>query len=380
MVIKLNTKTQIMWIILFYCLINFYVLGRESFFLFSLLPIGIYFVRKNAIVIPRIPGLVIYISVLLLATAIGMTKYPISLVERDVFYQFYDFLFLIFGYYTLDYYKGRDKSMWKTICLYLFIVSVVCMAKGVVTIAGGASFLDFRNVFKDESVNISVCLPILLGRRIVYKEVTFSKMKDNIISALWLTQMLLNLGRTAIINFILGLGVFVILGIVSGRLSAKNYFRATLMICAIVGMGAGLILAMPEEITDTLGDKFSNTFSEISSDNVYKNSLEAQQDWRGYEIQCAKKQWSSAKPITQLVGGGNGTLIAIHYMPEHWKDFEQRQNGQLGITLLHNTYYTLLIKAGILGVIALIGWICAFLRTQKHTGKKLEEQDNVVVE
>lgn len=47
-------------------------------------------------------------------------------------------------------------------------------------------------------------------------------------------------------------------------------------------------------------------------------------------------------------------MIYIHYIPDQWKQTVEIQNSQFGVTILHNTYYTLLIKGGLLSVIALL--------------------------
>lgn len=354
MIIKINTKTEIMWIIVVLYFLKVYVLSPELFFLFCLFVIGLYTLKKLAITVPKIPGLIFYVATLILATVIGMTKYPISLIERDVFYEFFSVIYLIIGYYSFDYYKERDKSLWKTACFVLFITSALCVLQGISSVSSGADFATFREKFSQSIGSISFMLPILVGKRYIYKENTFSMFKDNGLIALWLLQILLNLSRISIVNMLIGIVIFIVCGIYKRKLNLENSFRIISIIVAIGVVAMAFISIMPDDAWDRFADKFTNSLTEISSENEYDSISTAQSDWRGYEISCAQEQWKESDVLTQLIGAGNGTFIYIDYIPDQWEETVENQNGRLGVTILHNTYYTLLVKGGLLTVIALL--------------------------
>lgn len=354
MIIKIKTKTEIMWIIVVLYLLKTYVLSSEMFFMLCLFVIGLYTIKKQAIAIPRIPGLIFYVLTLILATIIGMTKYPILLVERDVFYEFFSVLYLVIGYYSFDYYKEREKSLWKTVCFCLFIISGICIGQGITSITAGADFATFREQFSQSVGSISFIVPILVGKKYIYKENTFSEVRDNGLIVLWILQLLLNLSRISIINMVIGTVVFIICGVYKKRLNFKNSFRILFTVVIIGVLGMAFINAMPDEAKDRFEEKFTNSLTEISAGNEYEDISDAQSDWRGYEIHCAQEQWRKSDLLSQVIGNGNGTLVYIHFIPDQWNQTVEHQNGKLGVTLLHNTYYTLLVKGGLLSVVALL--------------------------
>ena len=362
MIIKIKTKTEIMWIIVLLYLLKTYVLSAELFFMLCLFIIGLYTIRKQAVVIPKIPCIVFYALTLVIAAVVGMTKYPISLIERDVFYEFFSILYLFIGYYSFDYYRDRDKSLWKTVCLILFIISILCVVQGIGSVSSGADFAAFREQFSQSVGSISLMIPLLAGKMYIYKETTFSRVRDNGLLALWILQILLNLSRISIINICIGIIVFIICGVYKRRLNFKNSFRVICLIFTIVAAGGIFVSVMPDDAQERFSEKFANSFAEINSKNEYNSLSSAQNDWRGYEINCAQEQWKNSNIGTQLVGAGNGTLVYIHYVPDQWKETVEIQNGRVGVTILHNTYYTLLIKGGLLAVIALLTFFAANIR------------------
>ena len=354
MIIKIKRKTEIMWIIVALYLLKTYAIKAEAFFLVCVGVIGLYTIRRKAIVIPKIPGLIFYTLTLILMTAIGMTKYPISLVERDVFYESFSVIYLIIGYYTFDYYSGREKSLWKTVCFSLFVVSGVCVAQRITSVTSGADFATFREQFNQSVGSISFIVPILVGKRYIYKENTFSEVKDNGLIILWILQLLLNLSRISIVNMLIGIVVFIVCGVYKRKINLQNAFRILTTVLAIGILGMVFINVMPDEAKDRFEEKFSNSFTEISASNEYEDISDAQSDWRGYEIHCAQEQWKNSNLLSQLIGSGNGTLIYIQYIPDQWAQTVEHQNGKAGVTILHNTYYTLLVKGGLLAVVALL--------------------------
>lgn len=259
MVIKINTKTEIMWIIVVFALLKTYVLSPEMFFMFCIFIMGLYTLKKKAIAIPKIPGLIIYIVMLIIATAIGMTKYPISLIERDVFYEFFSVFYLIIGYYSFDYYREKDKSLWKTACFILFIISGVCVAQGITSVTTGADFATFREQFSQSVGSISFMIPILVGKRYIYKENTFSNFRDNGLIILWLVQILLNLSRISIVNMLVGIIIFIACGVYKRKLDLKNSFRIIGVVFAIGVLGVVFIGVMPDEAQERFEEKFTNS-------------------------------------------------------------------------------------------------------------------------
>lgn len=94
-----DNKKDIDWVLIALYLLQIYILPEELFFLFSC---GILFFlllqSKWKATIPHIPGWNIYVSLLVAITVIGVIKYPIRFVVRDVFYEFNNIILVYIGY------------------------------------------------------------------------------------------------------------------------------------------------------------------------------------------------------------------------------------------------------------------------------------------
>lgn len=99
-------------------------------------------------------------------------------------------------------------------------------------------------------------------------------------------------------------------------------------------------------------DKVLNSFDEVDSSQKITSVGSAMNNWRAYEIQSAKEQWKGEWVISQLFGEGMGKGVEIQYVPYSWAGVVDGNE----IPLLHNGFYTMLIKGGIIGVAALL-WL-----------------------
>lgn len=366
MIIRVKTKTEIIWLVVVIYILKTYILDSEKFFLFSVGLIILYSISKDTMVLPKIPGVWPYIFGLIFVSVLGIAKYSRVLVERDIFYEFSAVVWIVLGYYIYDLYKDKGKSLWKTLCLLVGISSLICVFQGFASLQEGLEFNAFRENFSQGIRGVSIMMPLLLGRRYVLREKTFHNWLELFIMALWTVQILLNLSRVSIINVALGMIIFIFCEAYRSKISLIGSLKLLTMIVLIIGLGMGVVSMLPDDSTERFAEKFSNTFQEIDSDNEYTKLDEAQSDWRGYEISCAQEQWKKSDLMTKVIGGGNGTLIKIHYIPDQWKETVESQNGMTGVTVLHNTYYTLLIKGGML----LVGLFIYFMLRNIISGWK----------
>jgi hypothetical protein len=88
------------------------------------------------------------------------------------------------------------------------------------------------------------------------------------------------------------------------------------------------------------------SFTEISSNNDWSNTTNIVYNWRGFEINCAKIIFLMGNITEKIVGYGFGKGI---YVGEYAYLVMPGSDGS--IPVLHNGYYTMLIKNGIVGVI-----------------------------
>lgn len=348
MVIRLSKDTKIIWLLMALLLLQQYFLTEEQFLAFSVITIVFICIYSRKMIIPRIAGIRPYILMLLFIAAVGLIRYSTYLVFRDMFYQWWTVIAMIIGYMLYSAYGDTTKSLWYTIVLTMFILSIVCLIKGFAGQAGQFDFITLRTSFGTGSRTISIILPLLVFKRIFLKEYTLSSIMDIVVILTWSAQLLLNFSRTALLNLVICMVVILICLMTRKRISVTAFARMMVVVIALIIVGTQMVDLLPDDVKDEFGGKVENSLTEINSENEYKNLEDAQNNWRGYEISCAQKQWKQASFPVELFGHGNGSLVSIKYIPYNWKGTVEYQDGKPGITVLHNTYYTMLTKGGVL--------------------------------
>ena len=144
-----------------------------------------------------------------------------------------------------------------------------------------------------------------------------------------------------------------IFNVLIGKNRAGRLVKLSISVAILVIISFLLYLALPQNIQDEFNDKMTVSFNEISSDEDYDGYMKAIQHWRGFEIEQAKIQWEKAPVWQKILGEGLGTYIQVKYIPS---EFTEDMHRGKSIALLHNAYYTLLIKGGLLGTFSLI-WL-----------------------
>ncbi len=352
--LSIKKNSSIIWIVVGAYLFEQYFMTPQYFLMLELLLIVLLMITSRRIIIPKIKGIGPYLAYILFISVMGLTKYGFSLVQRDLFYQLGSIVTMALGYYLYMIYGGERKSLWNTVCLMLLITSVICLIRGVFSLTGETEFSDLRNTFGVGVKAISLLLPLLAGKRIILREKTLPSQLDIVTIVLWILQSILNLSRTAVINIIISSVVFILAVIIKRKINGRAIARVIVFAIIVVLMLSIIPRFLPEEATDTFSKKVDNMFTEMDKENQYRDIASAQADWRGYEISQAVKQWKKENVLTQIFGAGNGRIISIYFVPDHWQKIVERQGNITGVTILHNTYYTLLIKGGIVSIILLL--------------------------
>lgn len=352
--LSIKKNSSIIWIVVGAYLFEQYFMTPQYFLMLELLLIVLLMITSRRIIFPKIVGIGPYLAYILFISVMGLTKYGFSLVQRDLFYQLGSIVTMALGYYLYMIYGGERKSLWSTVCLMLLITSVICLIRGVFSLTGEMEFSDLRNTFGVGVKAISLFLPLLAGKRIILREKTLPSQLDIVTIVLWILQSILNLSRTAVINIIISSVVFILAVIIKRKINGRAIARVIVFAIIVVLMLSIIPRFLPEEATDTFSNKVDNMFTEMDKENQYRDIASAQADWRGYEISQAVKQWKKENVLTQIFGAGNGRIISIYFVPDHWQKIVERQGNITGVTILHNTYYTLLIKGGIVSIILLL--------------------------
>lgn len=316
---------------------------------FFLLSIGYYALllvnSKFRMVKPHIPGFGLYITVILYGTIVGLLMYGTRSVVRDLYYVLPTILWILIGTNTA--YLGNEKDLFKTLFLYGVFVSI----KAAVTFVARFT-LDFnvlRTIFGSNVYDVGFILPAAIDQIFLHDRVYVSKVTDRCLTILMAAQIILSLGRMAILQPILMLTVLIILE--SKNAANKKELKNTgAVLCSIVVLFIGVFYVLPSSLKNPLIDKILNSLSEVDASQTISSVGEAMNNWRAYEIQAAQIQWKTSSVASQFFGNGLGKGIEIQYVPYTWVGVIENNE----IPLLHNGFYTMLTKGGLLGIVALL--------------------------
>ena len=337
-------KNEICWPIVF-----LYMLGgltNTAYFLILIAVLALIALVKYRGVIPtpRIPGVVIYIMLWIISALVGILSHSLRSVLRDLFYVLPSVVAILVGYYLAKIYSVK---VWKTVCLMQIWRTILIAAQTIVTPSAIGSFAGIRGIFGENLYEICFFFPIFLYKCYFENEITLSRKADLTLSIVWGVQIFLSMGRTAWVAVLL---MFATIFLMDKRNNNKMriWKNVAVITCILMIIIAVSIRALPQTIIESISYKVLNSFTELSSDQ-YMGALEYDgSSWRAYEIAEAKSQWLKANILAKIFGHGLGHGIELGFIPASWKNWLGPNDN--GIPLLHNAFYTLLPKVGIIGV------------------------------
>lgn len=157
-----------------------------------------------------------------------------------------------------------------------------------------------------------------------------------------LLAVLLSGSRTTILVFIVAL------------LGAKGIFQSrSKLAVAVVSIGLALAILVPilpqyDPMNLTFLGKVQNSINEIMFVNG-DNLADISANWRGFEAARAFSIWQSSSIAEQIFGLGLGQLVDLGiYYELHEGSFVRY------LPILHNAYFTVLVKFGALGLVLFI--------------------------
>ena len=169
-----------------------------------------------------------------------------------------------------------------------------------------------------------------------------SILPDMIIAAPIFLAVILSASRTTLLVFLFA------------WLGARGVYqsRSKLAICAFL-LTVILLIFVPMLPQYDLGrltflGKVQNSINElmfVSGDDM----MEVTANWRGFEAFKAYKMWQEGSIVEQILGRGLGTLVDIGFYYELLDGYSVRY-----LPILHNAYFTVLVKFGVLGVVLFI--------------------------
>lgn len=225
------------------------------------------------------------------------------------------------------------QEMWYTAAVAITSITIILLFNAFIRIFNGATTFG---AFSDGSLQAQWALALgIFIFTLPPSEMSgcfFGRKIDKIILLLRIVVSVLSFSRT----------LFLILGCLFlpmsfQRKNIKNIAR----IIALIGFGLmGVVIFLPD-VFGTFYHKLINSFGEISASNRWTLDYIVQ-NWRGYEVYCARQTFSNYSGFESLFGKGFGATVETRYA---WL-----VTGESQLPFLHNGYYTALIKGGLVGL------------------------------
>lgn len=333
--------TVIYWPIVLFALV-FEALGEEIKLLlvvFGLLVMTVRFRADIDLRMPRYVPLLIFIIVFGLLSSVlngQLDQFGIYKFVRDVAYYASPFLLWIFGC-NIGKVIAEEDGFWTT----LFAMSAAAAVGTIVVgIANNGIALTMSSFKANELMIYAVVLFAVPPENWRWRKehrnaVLFWTVFDAI-------ALVITLSRTTIICLAVVL-------VVLAMKSFSHFFRVTIIGIICIAFVAGSVSLMPVNVTSSFMDKVANSLDEVSSSgNVWTEST-INQNWRGYEKYCAIRNFNHADSFTKLFGNGFGYQLD---MGGYSSLVVKGSSG--GIPFLHNGYFSVLFKCGMLGLFCLI--------------------------
>ena len=121
----------------------------------------------------------------------------------------------------------------------------------------------------------------------------------------------------------------------------KHLGKLVWIVSLLIGTLGILYLIVPDQVGSYI-EKILNSFSELNSSETVWTGQKIVNNWRGYEVACARETFHAFSPLQKLLGGGFGCFIDVH-------GYAYLVTSEYNLPFLHNGYYTTLIKTGIVG-------------------------------
>lgn len=317
---------------------------------------------------PEIPGLKLYIGIIILNIFVGIIfDQDFRSILRDIYYFFSTIIWLFISANLYKKEKFDHESFIKTIYLSCIIITIVAFIKFFFN--GDLSFNGLRQNMVSGVYYIGFIWILMIYYILVRNRYFFTKRKDILIFTMCSLQIFLSLGRISMGLPILGALITVWLNFVEKN-NIKALRKMLLTVGLIIGIGLFAYFVIPKDVSLFFLEKLLNSAQEINSNQVINSTESAMNNWRGYENKVALNQFSNTNIFAQLVGSGLGKGVYVEYVPYSWVGMLENRT----LPLLHNGYYTALIKIGLIGTICMLGMFvlplfksCISFKRDKYT-------------
>lgn len=343
--IKSIVNIPIIFILLSFCGV---FLTNDSTNIILLVITSLYFLylilSTNKIVIKDIEVIGVLFIILILGifiTLIHINDYSLRNVIRDIFYILNPIVFIWTG--IMFKYKYEERFDIFKIIVYIAVISSILNLLQIAKeprILQVSSIYIFRNYI--EVINayaVLIAIVLLFTNKHIKNECNFGIFRLNLFRILCIISFIIDFSRTNYICLFIILCPFIL------PIIRKNIFKVRKIIYIFILIVLANFI-MPD-LMGTLFDKMIRSITELKASINWGEPSEIVNNWRGYEIYKAKDLYLEGNWFEKIFGYGLGKLIPVGVFSE----LVGVDASEGGITILHNGYYMMLIKCGLIGVL-----------------------------
>ena len=350
MVIRIPEKfKKICWTVLLLHMADYLTGKAEIVFLFSLGAIVLMCITGRKIIRPEISGIRLYIIAIVVMMCYGLFFFDSEKYVKGLYHILPSIVIIVLGYYIC--YVYRSKSLVLTAAALMIFLLIHLAYTSVFHIGNIGGLEDMRDHFSNGANMFIFSFIIFLSARVINRKIIIGKRIDIILIIIGIVRIVISLNRSTIMAFIISATIMGICTILFNR--EKALLRIVILAISSAALMFVVFSFLPSQASNEFFDKVDNSSKEINSAQEFSSGTEVLQNWRGYEINKAQKQWSNYNFLEMAIGGGIQKYTKMEDLP---RDMQKNQESMANneSPLLHNGYYTLLIKGGILAVLGYI--------------------------
>lgn len=270
---------------------------------------------------------------------LSINSYNIRDFIRDIFMFLTPIIFIMYGIYTRFNRKNNINSIYISIINAAIIIEIRHLILLLFSINNILNGLSIRGIGGNGSYITMIAIIIIL----FYKDdVTLNylgtKIRRYLTAIFLITLFVCYLSRTHLIILLVSVLINIF---TSKKVKFKHVMSLIIYTLIIIAIG---ITVIPENTLSQFIDKFANSIQEVSSNLERWNAVNINNNWRGYEVYRVKELIKESTSLEILLGFGFGKRVDLNI------------NMYLGnqkfssIPILHNGYYYILLKCGLIGI------------------------------
>lgn len=284
--------------------------------------------------------IIILLLIFLIGSFVGLKNFYSRNYLRDIYYCINPIIILFIGM-NLSNNKTENNKLLNSVVAISVLSSLFSSILATVSILEGNNFFNLRKFFEYVMWGNVISIGILITK---ISEKNGKKDKAQIISLVFLIIVsILGMSRTVWVE----IAILLLILFLSSKKKAKFFLKYFKIFFILSVVSFFVIVNIPSKTKTILINKILNSFNEVNYNNHW-TSTKIQKNWRGYEISQAKVQFNKGTLLQKIIGYGfgKGIYVGRYSMLVH-------QTGEY-IYIIHNGFYNILIKEGIVGLLIYI--------------------------